>query len=135
MFAGTSRTLALVVAGLLSLAPTSMGQAHQPIIDVHKHASWPGAADAAARNARLREMDAEGIVLSVLHINEPDNVKGGAVQSLHCSEQNPSSFCNAPGSEPPGHGTLRSLTVGTRFRGATGLRSEPEPVELAQPAH
>lgn len=48
----------------------------QPIIDVHKHASWPGADDAAARKALLTEMDADGIVLSVLHINEPGDVAG-----------------------------------------------------------
>ena len=76
MFAGTNGTLALVVAGLLSIASTPMGQARQPIIDVHKHASWPGADDAAARNALLAEMDAEGIVLSLLHLNEPGDVEG-----------------------------------------------------------
>jgi predicted TIM-barrel fold metal-dependent hydrolase len=48
----------------------------QPIIDVHKHASWPGDDDAAARNALLAEMDAEGIVLSLLCINEPGDVPG-----------------------------------------------------------
>src|SRR5688572_10194006 len=47
----------------------------QPIIDVHKHASWPGADDAVAREALLTEMDAERIVLSVLYINEPSDVK------------------------------------------------------------
>ena len=48
----------------------------QPIIDVHKHASWPGADDAGARKALLAEMDAENIVLSLLHINEPGDVEG-----------------------------------------------------------
>lgn len=50
--------------------------ARQPIIDVHRHASWPGADDAAVRNALLAEMTAEGIVLSLLHINEPGDVEG-----------------------------------------------------------
>ncbi len=49
---------------------------HQPVIDVHKHASWPGADDAAARNAMLAEMDAEGIALSIIYINEPSDVQG-----------------------------------------------------------
>ncbi len=51
-------------------------QRYQPIIDVHKHASWPGADDAAPRAALLAEMDAEGIVLSLLHMNEPGDVQG-----------------------------------------------------------
>ena len=82
MFAGTNATLALVVAGLLSIAstdrpaPSDTGADAQPIIDVHKHASWPGADDAAARNALLAEMDAEGIVLSLLSLNEPGDVAG-----------------------------------------------------------
>jgi uncharacterized protein len=82
MFAGTNATLALVVAGLLPIAstdqpaPSGTGADAQPIIDVHKHASWPGADDAAARNALLADMDAEGIVLSLLHLNEPGDVEG-----------------------------------------------------------
>ena len=51
-------------------------QPFQPIIDVHKHASWPGEDDAAARAALLSAMDAEHIVLSLLHINEPGDVEG-----------------------------------------------------------
>lgn len=51
-------------------------QPFQPIIDVHKHASWPGADDAAPRAALLAEMDEEGIVLTLLHINEPSDVEG-----------------------------------------------------------
>ena len=48
----------------------------QPIIDVHKHASRWGADDASARKALMAEMDAENIVLSLLHINEPGDVEG-----------------------------------------------------------
>jgi uncharacterized protein len=51
-------------------------QRYQPIIDVHKHASWPGADDSAARASLLAEMDTAGIVLSVLYINEPGDVRG-----------------------------------------------------------
>jgi hypothetical protein len=78
-FSGATRTLALIVAGLVSIGLTPTGQAVPtalPIIDVHKHASWPGADDDAARKALLAEMDAEGIVLSLLHINEPRDLEG-----------------------------------------------------------
>ena len=50
--------------------------ARQPIIDVHRHASWPGTSDVEERAALLAAMDAEGIVLSLLHINEPGDVQG-----------------------------------------------------------
>ena len=36
----------------------------EPIIDVHRHASWPGDDDAPALAAALAEMDANGIVLT-----------------------------------------------------------------------
>jgi hypothetical protein len=65
----------LLVACVASGTP-AVAQRHQPIIDVHKHASWPGADDAAARTALLAEMDAENIVVSVLFINEPGDVPG-----------------------------------------------------------
>ena len=48
----------------------------EPIIDVHRHASWPGDDDAPALAAALAEMDANGIVLSLLYINEPGDVAG-----------------------------------------------------------
>jgi hypothetical protein len=54
----------------------AVAQPFQPIIDVHKHASWPGADDAASRAALLAEMDAHNIVLSLLHINEPGDIEG-----------------------------------------------------------
>ena len=54
----------------------AVAQQNQPVIDVHKHASWPGADDAPARAALLAEMDREHIVLSILSINEPGDVKG-----------------------------------------------------------
>jgi len=50
--------------------------APQPIIDVHRHASWPGTSDPEQRAALLADMAAEGIVLSLLHINEPGDVPG-----------------------------------------------------------
>ena len=50
-------------------------QPFRPVIDVHKHAAWPGADDAPVRAALLAEMDAEGIVLSLLHINEEEDVQ------------------------------------------------------------
>lgn len=48
----------------------------QPIIDVHRHASWPGDDDATERKALLALMDAENIVVSLLHLNEPGDVNG-----------------------------------------------------------
>lgn len=63
-------------AGTTTGAPDIPAAGMQPIIDVHKHASWPGADDAEARAALLAEMDAEGIVLSLLHINEPGDIQG-----------------------------------------------------------
>lgn len=60
--------------------------APQPIIDVHRHASWPGTSDAEQRAALLADMDAEGIVLSLLHINEPGDVQGwagGGARTVH----------------------------------------------------
>jgi predicted TIM-barrel fold metal-dependent hydrolase len=67
--------IALMSAALWTL-PTAQRPPRQPIIDVHKHASWPGADDVSARATLLAEMDKEGIVLSLLHINEPSDVKG-----------------------------------------------------------
>jgi predicted TIM-barrel fold metal-dependent hydrolase len=67
--------IALMCSALWTSAVAQRVQ-RQPIIDVHKHASWPGTDDAAPRAALLAEMDAEGIVLSLLHINEPGDVQG-----------------------------------------------------------
>ena len=62
---------------LLCFAPwtPAAAQRFQPIIDVHRHASWQGANDDAARAALLAEMSEAGIVLSLLHINEPSDVQ------------------------------------------------------------
>ena len=60
----------------LALALPAPARATQPIIDVHRHASWPGEDDAAARSAMLAEMDSTGVVLALLHINEPGDVPG-----------------------------------------------------------
>lgn len=47
----------------------------QPIIDVHRHASWPEEDDTGPRAALLAEMDAENVVLALLSINETSDVK------------------------------------------------------------
>lgn len=65
-----------VVFALLTWCTPAVAQRHQPVIDVHKHASWPGADDVAARNALIAEMDEAGIVLALLSINEPGDVQG-----------------------------------------------------------
>jgi hypothetical protein len=67
--------IALMCSALCAPA-VAQRPARQPIIDVHRHASWPGTSDAEQRAALLADMDAEGIVLSLLHINEPGDVQG-----------------------------------------------------------
>jgi hypothetical protein len=54
----------------------SAADTRDPVIDVHRHASWPGADDGSARAASIAEMDANGIVLSLLYINEPADISG-----------------------------------------------------------
>lgn len=46
----------------------------QPIIDVHRHAAWPGSDDAAYLAEEISELDAHHIVLAMLHINEPSDL-------------------------------------------------------------
>jgi len=75
-------------------------QRYQPIIDVHKHASWPGADDAAARSALLAEMDAEHIVISFLSINEPSDVKGWLEAALGRFIGGPAMPCSPTPQEP-----------------------------------
>lgn len=65
-----------LLSATLWIPAVAQRPARQPIIDVHRHASWPGASDADARTALLEDMAAEGIVLSLLHINEPGDVQG-----------------------------------------------------------
>jgi uncharacterized protein len=71
------RLLAIALMCSPLWAPTvAQRPAREPIIDVHRHASWPGTSDDVQRAALLAEMDAAGIVLSLLHINEPGDVQG-----------------------------------------------------------
>jgi hypothetical protein len=46
----------------------------EPIIDVHRHATWPGMEAKPYREAMLKEMDDNGVVLAVLSITEPHGV-------------------------------------------------------------
>lgn len=64
---------AICLAACASSAPANLAQ-YGPIIDVHRHAAWPGSDEQAALAEHLREMDRNGIVLSVLHINEPSDI-------------------------------------------------------------
>src|SRR5687768_9059745 len=64
----------IALSGTL-LSALAEAQPAQPIIDVHRHASWPGEDDAAPRTEMLREMDSEGVVLALLHTNEPSDVQ------------------------------------------------------------
>jgi hypothetical protein len=52
----------------------SIIQVTEPVIDIHRHASWPGADDTSARDAAIVETDTNGIVLSLLYLNEPGDV-------------------------------------------------------------
>jgi uncharacterized protein len=81
--------IALMCSVLWAPAIVAQRPARQPIIDVHRHASWPGTSDAQQRAALLADMDAEGIVLSLLHINEPGDVQGWL-------EAAPGSFIGGP---------------------------------------
>ena len=62
-------SLCSVLSSPLAAAPV------QPIIDVHRHASWPGEPDDAPRAQLLADMDAENVVLTLLSINEPGDVE------------------------------------------------------------
>lgn len=80
------RVVAIVI--LLASSLMAAGQrenarpiTRQPIIDVHRHASWPGVDDDGERKALLADMDAEGIVLSLLHINGAGGRRGVAAAS------------------------------------------------------
>lgn len=69
-----------VIAGctlLLALFPLSgcaQTGASEPIIDAHYHAAWPDGDDAAELAAHLAEMDAHGVVLSLLFANDADDI-------------------------------------------------------------
>ena len=77
----TLLAVALTAACAAGDAPTVPGIAlavplpAEPVIDVHRHASWPGEPDEPARAAAIAEMNENGIVLSLLYINEPGDVE------------------------------------------------------------
>ncbi|HET8819730.1 MAG TPA: amidohydrolase family protein [Xanthomonadaceae bacterium] len=62
------------VAFLALLAPGLPAHAAGPVIDVHRHATWPGSDDAPYRAQTLAEMDAHGVVLALLSLTEPGDV-------------------------------------------------------------
>lgn len=47
----------------------------QPVIDVHRHGTWPWSDDAPYRDAALAEKDANNIVMSLLSITEKDDLE------------------------------------------------------------
>jgi len=58
---------------VLMCCAMSWAHAADPVIDVHRHASWPGGEDDAYRERMLAEMDANGVVLALLSFTEyPD---------------------------------------------------------------
>lgn len=58
-------TIMMLLAACAFAAPAG---ATQPVIDMHRHASWPDADAAAYRERTLAEMDAHGVVLAMLAI-------------------------------------------------------------------
>lgn len=64
------------ILALLALAATSLpaSAAEGPIIDVHRHATWPGSDDDAYRAQTLAEMEAHGVVLALLSFTEYSDV-------------------------------------------------------------
>ena len=71
--------LALIGLFSASAAPAEPADPAGPIIDVHRHAAWPGSDDAAYRSKVLEELDENGVVMSLLHLNEPTDVEDWAV--------------------------------------------------------
>ena len=59
---------------LAMLAPGFTAHAAGPIIDVHRHSTWPGSDDAAYRAQSLAEMDANGVVLALLSFTEYSDI-------------------------------------------------------------
>jgi hypothetical protein len=66
----------LILALCLSCALPARAQDSGPIIDVHRHGSWPGSEVAPYRTAMLAEMDADGVVLAVLSFTGTGDVGG-----------------------------------------------------------
>lgn len=62
--------IALICSATWAAAPP---EASQPVIDVHRHASWPGEDDAGPRAELLAQMNSENVVLTLLSINEPSD--------------------------------------------------------------
>lgn len=75
---GTTR---LSIAACLAALTTSPASADGPVIDVHRHVTWPGDDDAAYRGKVLEEMGRENVVLSLIHLTEPSDVQDWALQS------------------------------------------------------
>ena len=65
-----SALLACVLSGGAQVAVPSGG----PIIDMHRHAAWPGSDDAAYRKETLAAMDANGVVLAALSMTGPEDI-------------------------------------------------------------
>ena len=64
----------IAVASVALLSASAFVQAADPIIDVHRHATWPGGDDAEHRERTLAEMDAHGVVLALLSFTEYSDV-------------------------------------------------------------
>lgn len=65
----------IIVALMACCALSGVAHARGPVIDVHRHASWPGSDDAAYRARTLAEMEANGVVLALLSFTEAGDVE------------------------------------------------------------
>ena len=77
-------TLAAALLGLtIGTAESALAESAEqlPVIDVHRHAPRIGADDEAARQRTLESMRKNGIVRSVLYLNEPSDVETWIVAS------------------------------------------------------
>lgn len=64
-------TILVLLAGCAFAPPV---EAVEPVIDMHRHASWPGSEDAAYRDRTLAEMDANGVVLALLSMTDTSDI-------------------------------------------------------------
>lgn len=64
----------IILTLLACAAMPAEARADGPVIDVHRHATWPGGDDAAYHARTLAEMDANGVVLALLSLTETSDV-------------------------------------------------------------
>ena len=66
---------ALIILAVTLASACAHSRQATPVIDVHRHATWPWNDDAAYLEQVLAEKDDHGIVLSLISVNEPDDLE------------------------------------------------------------